>query len=449
MDTPRRSVIVTMLACTLALTPFAATAQDQVLKPAAPWPTVSSTVSAAIERLMADPRVKRAMDFLREDDSRAIQEMITLTEIPAPTFEEGPKAKEFLNLARASGLKDTRLDKTGNAIAMRPGRGNGPLIVLDAHLDTVFPLGTDVKVKFRDGRYYGPGITDDTRGLAVMLSIARALEAAGIRTVADLMLTGTCGEEGNGDLFGVKGLVRDTPNIAAFIGFEPLPVGAISIQNTASIRYEVRYTAPGGHSFAAFGDVPSAIHAAGRAIAAISDIRPPSEPRTTFTVGIVAGGRSVNTIAPEAKMEIDMRSNGMTELRALERQVLDMVQKAADDENRRWNLTSLQVTTKKIGERPGGITPPDSPIIQASLAAIRATGNKELAMVGISTNAGVPIAAGIPTVVLAPGGKMYGFHALSEAIDPTGTWQGAQTALLTILAIAGVDGLTEPLVARR
>ena len=424
-------------------------AQEAQWTAAAPWPTVSAPVKQVIDKLMADPRVKRAMEFLREDDSRALQEMVTLTEIPAPPFEEGPKAREFLHLAKESGIAHVRLDETGNAIAMRHGRGHGPLVVIDAHLDTVFPLGTDIKVKLRDGRYYGPGISDDTRGLAVMLSIARALNHAGIKTVGDLMFTGTCGEEGNGDLFGVKGLVRDTPNIAAFIGFEPLPLGAISTQNTASIRYEVRYSAPGGHSFAAFGNVPSAIHAAGRAVAAISDLKTPADPRTTFTVGILTGGRSVNTIAPDARMEIDMRSNGMAELRAVERQVLEMVQKAADDENKRWGVDTLKVATKKIGERPGGMTPSDSPLVQASLAAIRATGNKELAIVGVSTNAGVPLAAGIPTAIIAPGGQMYGFHALSEAIDPKGTWQGAQTALLTILATVGVDGLTEPLVPAR
>lgn len=263
------------------------------------------------------------------------------------------------------------------------------------------------------------------------------------------MFVGSVGEEGNGDLRGVKALFKENTNIDAFIGLESIPMGAIVSMNTGSIRYQVTFSGPGGHSFGAFGEVPSAIHAMGRAISKISDLKVPQVPRTTFNVGIVKGGTSVNTISPDASMEIDMRSDGGKELEDLHKKVLGLIRQAVDEENKSIGKNLVNVTFKKIGERPGGMTPYQSPIIQASLQSLRALGQKELLLAGSSTNAGVPISLGIPTVILPPGGVFEGFHSLDEAMDPTDGYKGSQVALLTALSVAGVQGVSQPLVNKK
>lgn len=417
-------------------------------KPVAPWPVVSEPVKQSINSLLADSKVKKALDFLQADEDLTLKQNIILTEIPAPPFHEEQKARAFLEMMKQAGITDAYIDKEGNAIGIRKGAGNGPLVVLDAHLDTVFPLGTDLKVVKKGNKYYGPGITDDTRGLAVLLSWIRALNATGLNTVGDLMFVGSVGEEGNGDLRGVKALFKDHKNIDAFIGLESIPMGAVVSLNTGSVRYEVNFSAPGGHSYGAFGDVPSAIHAMGRAIAKIAEIKAPQTPRTTYNVGIVRGGTSVNTISPDAVMEIDMRSDGMKELQDLHKKVLSLIQQAVDEENKFIGKNMVSVSLKKIGERPGGMTPADSPIVQAALQSLRVRGEKALMLVGSSTNAGVPISYGVPTIILPPGGKFEGFHALNEAMDPTDAYKGAQVALLTALAVAGVEGVSQPLIKK-
>ena len=417
-------------------------------KPVAPWPVVSEPVKQSINSLLADSRVKKTMDVLQADEEQTLKQNIILTEIPAPPFHEEKKAQAFLEMMKQAGITDAYIDKEGNAIGIKKGAGNGPLVVLDAHLDTVFPLGTDLKVTKKGNKYYGPGITDDTRGLAVLLSWIRALNATGLNTVGDLMFVGSVGEEGNGDLRGVKALFRDHKNIDAFIGLESIPMGAIVILNTGSVRYEVSFSAPGGHSFGAFGEVPSAIHAMGRAISKIADVKVPKNPRTTFNVGVVRGGTSVNTISPDAVMEIDMRSDGGKELNELHRKVLALVQQAVDEENKIIGKNLVTVNFKKIGDRPGGMTKHDSPLVQAALQSLRVLGEKEFLLAGASTNAGVPISLGVPTIILPPGGKFEGFHALNEAMDPTDAYKGAQVALLTALAAVGVEGVSQPVIRK-
>lgn len=418
-------------------------------KPVAPWPEVSDTVKQSIQNILSDKKIMKTMDSLKADEDFTLKENITLSEIPAPPFHEQKKAQAFLEMMKAAGITNAYIDKEGNAIGVRKGTGNGPLVVLDAHLDTVFPLGTDVKVVKKNGKYYGPGITDDSRGLAVLTSWIRALNKNEIKTVGDLMFVGSVGEEGNGDLRGVKALLKDHRNVDAFIGLESIPMGAIVSMNTGSVRYEVSFSAPGGHSYGAFGEVPSAIHAMGRAIAKISEIKVPQVPRTTFNVGIVRGGTSVNTISPDAIMEIDMRSDGGKELDDLHKTVLDIIGQAVEDENRTIGKKLVKVSFKKIGERPGGMTAHTAPIIQASLQSLRALGQKELFLVGSSTNAGVPISLGIPTVILPPGGVFEGFHSLDEAMDPTDGYKGAQVGLLTALTVVGVEGVSQPLIDKK
>ena len=419
------------------------------IKAVAPWPKLSKGVTHTYDELLANNLVQQALAYVEADDERTLKETIFLTEIPAPEFKEERRAKAFMKLLQDAGMSDVRMDSIGNVIGMRKGAGMGPTIVVDAHLDTVFPEETDVTVKVVDEKYYAPGITDDTRGLAAMLSIVRALNHANIKTDGDLIILGSVGEEGNGDLRGVKQFFKDHKNIDAYLGIESIPMGALATLNTGSNRFEVTYTAPGGHSFGAFGDVPSAIHAMGRAIAKISDMQVPTTPRTTFTVGIVKGGRSVNTIADKATMEIDVRSDGRRELKDTVNKVLKIVNESAEQENKRWGKDTLKVSIKQIGDRPSGMTPSDSMLVQACLGGLKALNQKELIIAGMSTNSGIPISLGIPAVQIGPGGKFWGFHALSEGMDPNGAYKGIQVALLPTLCLVGVENVSKPLIPIR
>ena len=415
----------------------------------APTPAqVKPAVELAYTQLLAAPTVKQLLEAVKADHERSIEDLRLLTEIEAPPFKEQKRAEAFLARMKALGLADARIDGEGNVIGLRKGTGSGPKLLVSAHLDTVFPAGTDVKVKERDGKLYAPGISDDTRGLSVLLSWLKVLNDNKVRTVGDLMIVGNVGEEELGNLRGMKAIFRDHPDIDGMVGLEPAPSGSVLVLGTASHRYEVTFKGPGGHSFAAFGQVPSAIHGMGRAIARIADIRTPSFPKTTFTVGTVGGGTSVNTIAPDARMAVDIRSDDMGALLDTEKKILAAVDEAVAEENRRWDVSTLTVSHKLIGDRPGGRTPVDSPIVEAAVRANSAFGHKTL-LTGASTDANVPMSLGIPAIVIGGGGKTGGFHALSEWIEVTDGWEGAQNALVTVLGLVGVQGVSEPLLPRR
>lgn len=419
------------------------------IKPVAPWPLLTPKVNQTFSGLLGNQQVANVLSYIKRDDGQTLQDTITLTEIPAPEFQEGKRAKAFAEMLRNAGLGNVHIDNEGNVIGIRRGLNSGPTIVIDAHLDTVFPIETDVKVKKIDGKYYAPGITDDSRGLAAILSIVRALNEEKINTRGSLIFLGSVGEEGNGDLRGVKYFFKNYHAIDAYVGIESIPFGSVVIQNVGSKRYEVTYKGPGGHSYAAFGSIPSAIHAMGRAIGKISDLQVPSEPKTTFNVGLIKGGRSVNTIADEASMEVDIRSSSAKELDQTVAKVMKIIQGSAAAENKRWNKNTIQVFIKQIGDRPGGMTPPNSMVIEAALGAIKALNQKESILFSASTNSGIPISLGVPAIQIGPGGKFWGFHALNEGMDPKDAYIGVQAAALLILGLVGVEGLPDPLITSK
>jgi acetylornithine deacetylase/succinyl-diaminopimelate desuccinylase-like protein len=317
-----------------------------------------------------------------------------------------------------------------------------------AHLDTVFPEGTNTKVKEKDGILYAPGIADDTRGLAALLSVVRAFNDTGIKTMGDVMFCGNVGEEGLGDLRGVKALFRDHKDIDGFISIDGETPNGITYLATCSHRYEVTYKGPGGHSFNAFGR-PSAIHALGRAIAKIADLKTPKEPKTTFTVGVISGGTSVNSIAAQAKMEMDMRSNSEKELLELEAKFLEIVRAAVAEENARWGSDKMAVEIKLVGNRPAGIQSTDTVIVQTAWASSAAVGLKPYLKDPGSTDANLPISLGIPAVALSGGGTSENNHSPSESFDPTNAYMGPQRAFLMILGLVGVEDVNEPLLPKR
>ena len=425
-------------------------AQAQGFSAVAPTPSqVRPAVDQAYAQLLAAPQMQALLDAVKADHERSVEDLKMLTEIEAPPFHEQKKAEAFLARMKALGLADAKMDAEGNVVGLRRGTGHGPVLLISAHLDTVFPAGTDVKVKdLGNGRLAAPGISDDTRGLAVLLSWLKVLNEQHIQTVGDLLFVGNVGEEELGNLRGMKRLFADHLDIDGMVGLEPATDGTVLILGTGSHRYEVTFKGPGGHSYGAFGQVPSAIHGMGRAIAKIADIQTPSFPKTTFTVGTVSGGTSVNTIAPEAKMAVDIRSDQMEPLLETEKKVLAAIDEAVAEENKRWNVHTLSVRTQLIGDRPGGRTPADSVIVEAATRANAAFGHRTL-LTGASTDANVPMSLGIPAIVIGGGGKTGGFHAMSEWIDVTDGWKGAQNALVTVLGLVGVQGVSPPLLEKR
>lgn len=427
----------------------AAAAHSQYLhsRSAVPAP-VRPEVDRAYVQLMASPAVQRLLDAVRDDHPRATVDLRRLTEIEAPPFKEHARAEAFLARLKALGLADARIDAEGNVLGLRKGRGNGPTLLVSAHLDTVFPAGTDVTIKERDGRLYAPGISDNTRGLAVLLSWLRVLDEQQVQTEGDLLFAANVGEEELGNLRGMKHIFAEHPEIDGMVALEPAPDDSVLIFGTASRRYEVTFDGPGGHSFGAFGRVPSAIHGMGRAIAKIADLKTPRFPRTTFTVGTVSGGTSVNTIAPQARMAIDIRSDANGPLLATEKKIFAAIDAAVREENHRWGVDTLRVSSRLIGDRPGGRTPSDARIVEAAVRSNAAFGRRTVFRGG-STDANVPMSLGIPAIVVGGGGLTGGFHALDEWIDLHEAWRGAQNSLLTVLGLVGVHGVSAPLLEKR
>lgn len=413
------------------------------------FPPVNAATDAAFGQLGANPAVRQALEFIRADDERTLKDQIELTEIPAPPFKESVRAADYLKRLKALGLADARIDAEGNVIATRKGSGRGPVLVVSAHLDTVFPEGTDVKVKVANNRYAAPGIYDDGRGLASLLSVVRALNQANVKTVGDIVFVGTVGEEELGDLRGVKAFFRDNKNVDGFISFDGIDISRIVNAATGSRRWRIIYTGPGGHSFSAFG-LPSATHALGRAIAKISEVRTPEEPKTTFTVGTLKGGTSVNAIAAEAELGLDMRSNSAAELKKLEERILALAREAAAEENARWNQKDvIKVELKLVGDRPAGAGSLDSPMVHAARRAVAAVGGEVKSIIPSSTDSNLPISLGIPAVTLGSGGVGGGSHGPGEWYSPVNAWLGPQSQFLAILSLVGVEGVTQPLLPKR
>src|SRR5215216_650353 len=281
-------------------------------------------------------KVRAALDVLKADNAWTVQQQVELTQVPAPPFKESVRGAEYKKRLEAIGLRNVRIDAVGNVIAERKGVGTGPTVVIAGHLDTVFPEGTDVTVK-RDGtKLRAPGIGDDDRGLAVVLAVARAFEKVGLQTNGTVYFIGDVGEEGPGNLRGMRHLFGKElkGKVDYFISVDDSGLG-IASRAVGSYRYRVTYKGPGGHSYGAFG-IPNPVHALGRAIAGISDIEVPMTPKTTFNVGVIQGGTSVNSISGEASMEVDMRSEDAKSLADINAKVLRILRDALTAENARW-----------------------------------------------------------------------------------------------------------------
>ncbi len=399
-----------------------------------------------IRALAETPKVAAALKQCVEEADYAKAEQIRLSEIPSPTFKESVRAAEFARLLKAYGLTDVVIDPIGNVVGRRPGRLGeaGPVLAMGAHLDTVFPEGTDVTVKERDGVYYGPGLGDNASNLRNMLQILRALTRNNIETEGTLLFVGTVGEEGNGDIRGSKALFDGSRHIDGFLALDSSDVRRILCGATGSHRWRVTITGPGGHSWSDFGKVPSAIHAMGRAIAAIADIHTPKDPRTTFSVGLVKGGTSVNTIAQNCQVDVDMRSVDNQALLTLEKEILPIFEQAVEVEHARWNIRDddkkLKVSMEQIGARPAGQRPVECPVLQSARSAQKVLGIPLTKYDSASTDANKPMSLGIPATCISSGGIGRGAHTLEEHFIFTDIHLGPQLAILTALGLVGTAG---------
>ena len=385
-----------------------------------------------------DPRVRQALEHVRATEPQTVEEQIAICQIEAPPFKEAVRAEDYRSRLEALGLRNVRIDSVGNVIAERPGEPGEPVVVISGHLDTVFPEGTDVTVTREGTTLRGPGIGDDCRGLAIVLAVARAMEQAQVRTRGTVMFVGTVGEEGAGNLRGVRHLFdRELAGrVDYFISVDGTGLG-LTRDAVGSHRYSVTYRGPGGHSYGDFG-APNPMHALGRAIAKIGDLQVPSDPRVTFSVGIVEGGTSVNSIAMTARMDVDMRSVDAGALDSLDARFQAAIRRALDEENARWSQGDrLTMEIDTIGIRPAGAQGDDAAIVQAARAAGRTLGF-EVPAIASSTDANIPIALGIPAVTIDGGGRGGGAHSLGEWFDTTDSHLGTQWALLFVLTLAGV-----------
>ncbi len=415
-------------------------------------PALSEAVFNQVQKISQLPQVAQALEIAKRDVQRAMDEQVELCEIPAPTFKEEKRAASLMQRMKDYGLTDVKMDEIGNVIGIRKGtKQGGPILVLGAHMDSVFPEGTDVTVKKEGIRYTAPGIGDNCSGLRCILQILRGLEEAKIQTQGDIWFVGTVGEEGNGDIRGSKHLVKNN-KIDGFIAVDSTDVGRVLYGATGSHRWRVAIDGLGGHSFAEYGKTPSAIHAMARALTKFADLRPASDPKTTWTVGKISGGTTVNTIAAHCEVEIDMRSFDNTCLLNLEAEILSKFDEAVAEENASWTIQDperlLKVTKTSIGDRPAGTRPHDCPVLQSARSAQKVLGIELSSYVRSSTDANAPMSANIPSTCLCSGGHAEHAHNLKEYFEMINTHLGPQLISLTALSLVGIDGVDEPLLPK-
>jgi len=409
-----------------------------------------------ISSLLGHDRLKAARHHIERTDEVTLARQAALSAIPAPTGAEGERAARVAELFREAGLREVRIDEAGNVSGWCSGNG-GTLkdgttpapVVLSAHLDTVFGPDVDVSVERRGRRLEGPGISDNARGIAALVAVAEAVVTARLRTARPILFVATVGEEGSGDLRGVKHLLnggrgngegaRGHPAPVAFIALDGAGMERIVHRALGSRRYHVTFRGPGGHSWAAFG-VANPANAVGRATALLADLPTPHAPRTTCAVVRLGGGTGLNSIPQEAWLDVDLRSEDPKALVQLDVTVRAALARATDDENRRRAPATppLGIEIQLLGDRPSGVTPRTHPLVQVAIAANRALG-KDAELASASTDANVAIALGVPAIALGAGGKAGDAHLTSEWYENTEGALGIVRALLVTAAVAEVE----------
>lgn len=424
--------------CLLLAAPVAVA--DKETAEESPSVTISPDIAQRVSGIASAPRVASALEHIEAQESRLIEEMIELTEIPAPPFGEDERAARFAEMLVEAGLTDVSIDEVGNVIGVRPGRTGERVVVYSAHLDTVFPKETDVTVRVEGDTYFAPGIGDNTRGLVAVLGVLRALQHAEIETNADILFIGNVGEEGLGDLRGAKHLFRSGgPQIDSMIAIDGGRTERVVYSGVGSHRYRVTFKGPGGHSWGAFGTA-NPHHALGRTITKFVEGAPEvtsTGPKTSYNVGRMGGGTSVNSVPFESWMEIDMRSSEQSKLDEIDAVLQRAVQQALRDENAaRLEGPELTVEVKRVGTRPAAKGDINSTLLQYAAASLAQFGIEAVPQ-SSSTDANLPISLGIPAITMSRGGKSADAHSPAESWQNIDGHLGLQISMLTLLAEAG------------
>jgi len=393
----------------------------------------------AVPQLAAQPQVASALAWFGEHAAWITEQQARITAIPAPTFHEADRATALSELLEDAGLRVHR-DNAGNVIGELRGAGEDDVVILAAHLDTVFPLGTDVHVQRDGNRLLAPGISDNGAGLAGLAALASAMHAARIQPERTILFVADVGEEGEGNLAGIRAVMDSyRGRIRCVTALDGATADFVTLRALASHRLEVIIQGPGGHSWADFG-VPNPVFAAARALVRFSSYRAPESPRTTFNAGRIEGGNSINSIPHEVSVKMDLRSEDAAEIAKMETALREAVAAGVKEEMaaaRDLSKGGLEWKIRSLGERPGGSLPEDS-LLLAALRGADAYLGIESRPKPASTDANVPLSLGIDAIALGAGGSGGGAHSLREWYDPAGRELGLKRILLTVLAVSGI-----------
>ena len=403
---------------------------------------ISDQVQQELTALLSEPAVRNALESIRQDQENSLEEQIRLTCVEAPTYQEQNRAELFAQMLRQLGLEDVHIDRGGNVLGLLRGTKPGKKVLVEAHLDTVFPMGSVQGVKRENGCLYAPGISDDTRGLAVILGVARALRASGITVCSDILFAGTTREEGGGAMGGMKDLLDDLGDDIACV----LSVDSASIENiiycaTGLRTVEFTFRGIGGHAYAAFGDVAQPVHAAARAAAKIAQMEVPQDPKTTFAVSNFHAGNmaGMHAIPAECSIVVNYRSNDPEVLEKLHDRIFAIMQEACDEETARWGKDVITWSHRCHCDVPAGSQDAHSPLVERLGAVIRLMGREPRLLPGGATNCNISISRGIPSVCMGfswcKPGETTMDHTLEERFPIENAFKGVQTAfLMTLLA---------------
>lgn len=405
---------------------------------------VSPKIRQTLDKLLALDSVKKAMAFAQQDAEQTLENQMELCRIEAPTFHEQKKAARYAEMYKELGLKEVHIDDHGNVVGIRPGVGGGKKVLMEGHMDTVFPLGTNPQPRREGSRVYAPGIVDDTRGMVVPLSVVRSLNAAGIQTKGDLVCVGTVEEEGIGSFGGMQYWLENN-RVDASISVDGGGFEGVVYEATGHMTCEATFHGIGGHAHGAFGQVANPLNAAARAVAKIADFQVPADPKTSFCVSNFHAGNDagIHAIVPEATIKFNFRSDSQQVLDELYQRILDALQQACDEETARWGKDTITFTHKRYCNVPAGTQDIHSPMVEAAYASIQATGCDPYFLQGGSTNCNMAIGKNIPAVCLGIGGVDSGAHTLNEFFETTDAHKGVQEAMLLALLLTGVEGETD------
>ena len=418
---------------------------------------VSEKTRKQFETMMGLDCVRKALEFIKEDQEQTIRDQKELVLIEAPTGQEQKRAEVFAERFRQLGLEDVHIDRGGNVVGVRKGTGHGPRVLLEGHMDTVFPFGTVTEVKEKDGFLYAPGIGDDTRALAMLLCVIRALNHTEIATDGDIVFVGTTREEGMGGLGGMKDFLADNDDIDISLSLDNNDMSGLVYEATGGETYEVNFYGIGGHAFGCFGKMAQPIHAAARAVAKIADFVVPSDPKTSFCVSNFHGGNDagVHAIAPRATIKFNFRSNSPAELEKLRDNIFRAIEDACREESEKWDCDTITWDQKLISQIPGGTQDPNSPLVETAYLGLDSLGITPEFFKGGCTNANVAISRNIPALCMgrayAPdeNSKNIMNHSVNEKFPVKGAYMAVQQAFMVLMMSVGISGEFDSIVGKK